>query len=183
MTSPVYRAPMRSRRDDVDVRATIERALRLGLCGFGGELRPGPPNVGAAVKSAERRYDTRVARRIARFAEIEDGAFVWTRDGDLLYWLGRITGPWSYDASTAAAKVDLVHVRPCQWSTAPVLERDAPAAVVATFGRGGRNLQRIRDPAVGPATEEIWTTEPNNHCGIVLNDLDGIAQPAPSIRS
>ena len=30
----------------------------------------------------------------------------------------------------------------------PVLASEAPAAVLATFGRGGRNFQRIHDPTV-----------------------------------
>ena len=60
----VYRAPMRSPRADVDLEATIDRAKALGLCGFGG------------ATSA----DHRLARRIARFAEVDDGSFVWTRD-------------------------------------------------------------------------------------------------------
>ena len=41
----VYRAPMRSASDTVDPRATIERARRLGLCGFGQLVRePGELN-------------------------------------------------------------------------------------------------------------------------------------------
>jgi hypothetical protein len=64
---------MRSRRDGVDLQATIERAKAVGLCGFGGAKEPPP--------------DDRLARRIARFTEIDDGSFGWTRDADGLYWL------------------------------------------------------------------------------------------------
>ena len=74
MTVAVYRAPMRSRRDDIDVAATIERALKLGLCGFG-----------------EAANDSRIARRVERFADVEQGSFVWTRDPDGLYWLAAST--------------------------------------------------------------------------------------------
>jgi hypothetical protein len=137
----VYRAPMRSRSDDVDLRATIERARRLGLCGFG-----------QRVVDDEQRLD----RRVARFAAIDDGSYVWTRDTEGLYWLGRIAGPYFYDDDADAAAVDLVHVRPCGWLPEPVLESDAPAAVVATFGRGGRNFQQTHDAAVGRQTARIW---------------------------
>jgi hypothetical protein len=131
---------MRSRRDDVDPQAAVERALTLGLVGFGGAAEPGP--------------DDRLARRIARFADIEEGSFVWTRDADGLYWLGRIDGPYFYDDD--GESVDLVHVRRCRWLPRPLLEPDVPAAVLATFGRGGRNFQRTHDPRVGTETQRIW---------------------------
>jgi hypothetical protein len=138
----VYRAPMRTRRDDVDFGATIERARSLGLCGFGG----------AEVT------DDRLARRIERFRDVDDGSFVWTRDPDGLYWLGRITGPYFFDNDDAAAAVDLVHVRQCRWLSTPLLEPKVPAAVVATFRRGGRNFQQTHDPTVGAESERIWET-------------------------
>jgi hypothetical protein len=142
MTVAVYRAPMRSRRDDVDPAATIDRARRLGLCGFGGPKDPPPAD--------------RSARRIARFSEVDDGSFVWTRDPDGLYWLGRIDGPYFYDSDKAAAAVDLVHVRPTRWLSKPLLEPDVPGAVVATFRRGGRNFQQTHDAAVGAESQRIW---------------------------
>ena len=133
----VYRAPLRSRSDDVDPRLDVERALSSGLCGFG-----------------DRGHGSQLARRVERFAEVPDGSFVWTRDSDGLYWLGRIDGPYLYD--TDGAGVDLVHVRPCRWCDIPVVESACPAAVVATFGRGGRNFQQIHDDGVGEQTLRLW---------------------------
>lgn len=133
----VYRAPLRSRSDDVDPRLAVERALSSGLCGFG-----------------DRGHGSQLARRVERFAEVPDGSFVWTRDSDGLYWLGRIDGPYLYD--TDGAGVDLVHVRPCRWCDIPVVESACPAAVVATFGRGGRNFQQIHDDGVGEQTARLW---------------------------
>ncbi len=132
---------MRSRRDDVDFRATIERALALGVCGFGGPKKPS---------------DQRVARRIERFRDVDEGSFVWTRDTDGLYWLGRISGPYLYDSDDAAARVDLVHVRECDWLSTPLLEQAVPAAVVATFRRGGRNFQQTHDSSVGAESQRLW---------------------------
>lgn len=129
----VYRAPLRSRRDDIDPAATLARALSLGMCGFG----EAPQN------------------RVRRFAEAEDGSLVWTRDGDGLFWLGQIDGPYSYDPDGAV--VDLVHIRPCTWGPRPFTEAATPAAVVATYGRGGRNFQQIHHPAVGAQSQALWT--------------------------
>ena len=140
MAVAVYRAPMRSRRDDVDFGATIERARTLGLCGFG-----------SSGSSA-----ARLARRIERFRDVHRGSLVWTRDPDGLYWLGRITGPYFYDTDEAATAVDLVHVRECRWLTQPLLEPSVPAAVIATFRRGGRNFQQTHDSAAGAESKRLW---------------------------
>jgi hypothetical protein len=134
---------MRSRRDGVDPQASIERALALGLVGFGGDADPPPEDP--------------LARRIARFAAVEEGSFVWTRDANGHYWLGRVDGPYFYDDDGRA--VDLVHVRPCRWLSRPLLEHDVPAAVVATFGRGGRNFQQTHHPAVSDETQRIWDSK------------------------
>jgi hypothetical protein len=139
----VYRTPMRSRDDAVEPQATIDRARRLGVCGFGRRV------AGLAEQA-------RLTRRVARFAELEDGSFVWTRDADGWFWLGRISGPYCYDAEESAAAVDLVHVRPCKWLSTPTLEQDVPAGVVATFRRGGRNFQEIHHPSIGEQTQRIW---------------------------
>lgn len=142
--SGVYRAPMRSRDDAIDVQATIARALSAGVVGFG-----------EADVDADR-----LARRIERFTAIDDGAYVWTRDTDGLYWLGRVHGPYSYDR--AGAGVDLVHVRPCRWAPRPLSEAKIPAAVAQTFGRGGRNFQQTHGRDVVHETARIWTRMSEN---------------------
>ena len=132
----VYRAPMRSRSDDIDWAATVDRAVSLALVGFG--------DIG------------RTDRQIARFAAVDDGSLVWMRDTAGFFRLGRIDGPYRFDED--GADVDLVHVRPCTW-TGPIAEHRVPAAVLATFARGGRNFQQTRDPAVGPESEAVWDSQ------------------------
>lgn len=139
----VYRAPMRSRGNAIDSRATFDRARRLALCGFG--------QVVGNLAEQER-----LARRVDRFAAAADGSLVWTRDQDGLFWLGRIDGPYFRDDSPDAPAVDLVHVRRCSWLTEPLLEPEVPAAVVATFRRGGRNFQQIHHASVRQETQQIW---------------------------
>ncbi|ADB29470.1 hypothetical protein Kfla_0346 [Kribbella flavida DSM 17836] len=156
MSPQVYRAPLRSRRDEVPAGLAVDRALSEGVCGFGGALIPPPPDLDAAVEGLTSTYDERAGRSLRRFADVPDGAFVWTREPDGLYHLGRLTGPWRYDDSPAAAAADLVHVRPCEWLERAFAETDVPAGTAYTFSRGGRNFQRIRDPQVEDATAALW---------------------------
>lgn len=139
-----YRAPMRSRLPSVDASLAVDRALSLGLVGMGGRLTSAPGTVAEAAQRTAEEYDERAARRLERFAAMPDGSEVWTRDPDGPFHRGTVAGPWSYDASPAAYDADLVHVRPCRWDTEPREEHQLPLAVAATFRRGGRNFQRIR---------------------------------------
>ena len=136
MTDPVYRTPLRSRRDDVDHAAAVERALRLGVVGMGEAT------------------DERAERRLDRFAAAPVGAFVWTRHPDGRTYVGRLTGPLRHDAGGAA--VDLVNVRDCDWGGPPVDPSLVPAAVAQTFARGGRNLQQIHPGDVEAQTASLW---------------------------
>jgi hypothetical protein len=147
---------MRSRRVDVAERAGVERALALGLCGVGGEVHPAPTSLAQALAAADARFGERLARRIERFAAAPVGAFVWTRDVDGLFWLGRIAGGWRYDDAPAAHEVDLVHVRACEWLDLPVEEAKVPPGVLATFARGGLNWQRIHAADAAPLTVRLW---------------------------
>jgi hypothetical protein len=147
---------MRSRRDDVDHALAVERALDLGLCGVGGILPRTPRALGEALALTEETYDERTARRLERFAAAPEGAFVWTRDGDGLFWLGRITGEWHYDPDDRAVEADLVHVRSCAWARHPVATDAVPAAVSATFARGGRNFQQTHHQDVAAESEKVW---------------------------
>jgi hypothetical protein len=155
-TPPVYRAPMRSHRDDIADGAAVRRALREGVCGIGGAVDPAPDDLDEAVALVERAHGERTARRLARFARIPDGAFVWSRDDGGAYRLGRLSGPWRYDGSAAARDADLVQVRDCAWLPVPVPEQDVPAGTLRTFARGGRHLQQTHDPMIGEQTLAVW---------------------------
>ncbi|KAB7759286.1 hypothetical protein MPHL21000_03460 [Mycolicibacterium phlei DSM 43239 = CCUG 21000] len=177
----VYRAPMRSRRDGLDPQAALERALGRGLVGFGEAGVDGPAALERLARRVERfaavpdgsfvwTRDTDGRYRLGgggggyrhrvgqRFAAVPEGSFVGARDPAGRYRLGRVDGPYRYDDDPAAVDVDLVHVRPCVWVADAVSEADVPAAVVATFGRGGRNFQRTHDPDVGAQTARLWAT-------------------------
>ncbi|MBJ8345128.1 GAF domain-containing protein [Antrihabitans sp. YC2-6] len=151
----VYRLPMRSRRPDVVPEDTFDYARKVEICGSGGQLDDAPPDLEEALSAMSEKYDERTARRLERFARLPDGSFVWTKS-DGWYFLGRIDGPWRYDDSAPALRVDLVHVRPCSWVADALPEPAVPSAVVATFARGGRNFQEIHHTDVLNHTRRLW---------------------------
>ena len=85
-----------------------------------------------------------------------EGAFVWTRGADGGYRLGRISGPWRFDDSHTAHRAGIQHVRPAEWLARRFGEHEVPAAVAATFARGGRNFQRTHDADAERRTAELW---------------------------
>jgi hypothetical protein len=141
VSAPVYRAPMRARAIDVDRGAGAAFGLERGLVGIGDD------------------QGAKAERMLRRFAELPDGTFVWTWTDDRFH-LGKIDGPWRYMDDAQARAVGIHHVRPAVWLERPFGEDEAPAAVVETFARGGRNLQRIRSEAAERRTAELW----NKHC-------------------
>ncbi|WP_101846880.1 GAF domain-containing protein [Zhihengliuella sp. ISTPL4] len=152
----VYRVPMRSHDDAVPRGLAVERALTVGVCGMGGRLDRAPRSLAAALAAVDARYGERAAGRLERFAAVPEGAFVWTRDEDGLFWLGCLVGPWRYDDDPAAAEADLVHVRDCRWRGRPVDASAVPPGVTATFARGGRNGQRIHAAGTGNLSALLW---------------------------
>jgi hypothetical protein len=136
----VYRAPMRARDLDLPPGRGAEHGLARDLVGIGGDASRGEKG----------------ARLLHRFALVPEGSFVWTRATDGRYHLGRIRGPWRYDASPDARATGIVHVRPATWLDRSFDESGVPAAVAATFARGGRNFQRTRDEAAERETERLW---------------------------
>lgn len=136
--TPIYRAPMRARDRDTPQGEGAEICIERGVVG-----------IGAA-------NDERSARRLHRFAEVPDGAFVWTRTRDGAYRLGRLAGPCRDDGRAAAQAVGLSHVRPAEWLDHPFGDDEVPPAVAATFARGGRNFQRIHDETAEWLTASLW---------------------------
>lgn len=133
----IYRAPMRSRTLELPAGVGAEYGLQQGVVGIG-------PGAGPKAE-----------RMLRAFAELPDGTFVWTRDTAGLFHLGRIAGPLREDA-VAASQVGLPYVRPADWLGRPFGPDEAPADVVATFARGGRNLQRTHSASAERRTAELW---------------------------
>ena len=133
--NPVFRAPMRARAHGAPAGAGADHGVAHGIVGIG---------------------DTAEAR--SRFAAVPDDAFVWTRDTDGTYWVGRLAGPLRPADLAAHDAAGLTHVRAADWLDRPFGEDDVPAGVAATFARGGRNFQRTHGDAVERRTAELWAS-------------------------
>lgn len=149
-----WRAPMRSRVLDLPPGTEAADAVARGRCAIGGVVAPAPESLDEALAAVADRHGERFAARLRRFAALPERTFVWTREADGCYRLGRLAGPWRYEADHE--ELDLPHARPARWLDDRLAEEDVPPSVAETFGRGGRNLQRIHDPDAGPASAALW---------------------------
>lgn len=104
-------------------------------------------------------------RMLARFVDLPEGTFVWTRTGPDEFQLGRISGPWRRDESAAAVDVGIVHVRPASWLARAFSGGEVHAAVAATFARGGRNFQRTHSEEAERLTAELWRQDSEEGSG------------------
>ncbi len=147
---------MRARDRDLPAGAGAEHALARGIVGIGDALDPPPATLVEALAAAASAHGPKAARMLRRFVALPAGTLVWTRTARGAYRLGRIGGPWRYDDSLAARRVGIHHVRPATWLDRPFGEHDVPAAVAATFARGGRNLQRINDESAERSSAELF---------------------------
>ncbi|MCW3039995.1 MAG: hypothetical protein JWM31_1900 [Solirubrobacterales bacterium] len=154
--APIYRAPMRARDRDAPEGAGPAFGLAHGLVGTGDALDDVPAALDEAVAAAADRHGEKAGRMLRRFAAVPEGAFVWTRQADGAYRLGRLAGPWRYQDTAAARDVGIHHVRPADWLEHPFGEDEVPAGVAYTFGRGGRNLQRTHDADAERETAALW---------------------------
>jgi hypothetical protein len=156
VSAVIVRAPVRSRTVDVPPGAGADFAVGRGLVGIGEALDRPPRSLAEAILALTNIYGDKSGRMLARFADLPDGVFVWTRQQDGVYRLGRICGGWRYEDSAAARLVGIHHVRPAVWAPARFDEATVPEAVARTFARGGRNLQQIHDPSVEQQTLDLW---------------------------
>src|SRR4051812_20973968 len=103
---PIYRAPMRARDRDLPAGAGADHGLAHGLVGIGDTLATtAPATFAEAVRAAGVEHGEKAARMLQRFAELPEGTFVWTRASTGAFHLGRIAGPWRYDAGDEARAV------------------------------------------------------------------------------
>lgn len=161
MSEPIYRAPMRARDLELPDGAGATFGLEHGVVGIGDALSRVPDDLDDAVSLADAEHGAKAARMLERFADLSDGTLVWTQEAPGVFRLGRLTGAWRYDDSPGARAVGIHHVRPTDWLGESLTEPDVPPAVVATFARGGRNLQRTHNAEAERRTAALWAGRSN----------------------
>lgn len=147
---------MRSRTREAPPGAGAEFALARGLVGIGEPVDVSPAGLAEAVLLVTQSHGVRAGKMLSGFAGVPEGTFVWTRQVDRDYRVGRIWGPWRYETSRAAQEVGIPHVRPAVWSPRHFGEGDVPPGVARAFARGGRNFQRAHDLEAERRTAEHW---------------------------
>jgi hypothetical protein len=109
MARPIFRAPTRSCVRDAPAGAGAEFAIAHGLVGIGEGVNGRPRSIAEAILAVAQAHGEKTGRMLARFAGLPDGTFVWTRQLDGGYRLGRIGGAWRYDDSSAARQAPEPH--------------------------------------------------------------------------
>lgn len=119
--------------------------------------------MGDAARAVEGSYPRKgnLVRRFGENAQIGD--YVWHLDASGRYRLCRIDGPYRYDGSDQAKRVDCHHVRDVEWArdndpATPGLNDSAvPGGVIRAFGGGpGQEFVRIHDEAARRFTPHLW---------------------------
>jgi hypothetical protein len=93
-------------------------------------------------------------RRLGRDAQV--GEFIWTRDTYGRYLLGRISGPYRYDASKVAIALDVVQTRRVDWAPEPLNDLDVPGGVIRSFVGTSQSFSRIWDEGARRFTPHLW---------------------------
>ena len=147
----LWRAPLRSRKDGVDHHAQIDHCLAAGVFGIGWPVHPSPSTPEEALEAARTQWshDPGAERALRRLLSAADGDIVWTQGLDRHYLVGEVAGPWRYDNSPAAERVDAHQLRDVRWAPEPLLDAEVPGAVIRAFSRQGSAFERIHnEPAL-----------------------------------
>ena len=152
----IYRAPMRARSFDSGLFQGARLGTERGIVGIGEPLRETPETLDQAIRALAAKHSEKSARMLSRFAGLPEGTLVWTRTDEDVFRLGELSGPWWYDDSEAAGRTGIHQVRSAIWIPGAFDPESVPPAVLETFRRGGKNLQRIRDEDAEVASNRLW---------------------------
>ena len=158
----IWRAKLRSGLPGVDHAEQLRHCLSGGLIaiGWGAKLPTGSSLddvCGWIERSPAPSWGRRAAQTVRRFgAEAKIDEFIWTRDTESHFRLCRIAGPYRFDASPAAVKVDSYQVRPVEWAPGHMDDLDVPGAVVRAFVGSSDSFSRIHDLSARMLTPYLW---------------------------
>lgn len=99
----------------------------------------------------------RAALTINRFAnEAQVNELIWVRNRGGLFRVCQLRGPWKFDNSESARRVDIHQVRTVAWSKREFTSLEVPGAVVRAFAGRQASFQRIWDKDARAYSVELW---------------------------
>jgi hypothetical protein len=157
----LWRTKLRSTLEGIDHAAQVAHCVDGGLIGIGWRMDDLGPDT--TLDEACRRIEdtpgwgSKPAQTVRRFgAQASIGDWVWTRDTHGRYLLCRITGPYRYDGSDAARRVDVHQVRDAVWAPRPLNDLEVPGGVIRCFIGVGSSFSRIGDQSARELTPYLW---------------------------
>lgn len=162
---------------------TADFCFQNGIAGFGWPVGEAPTNAAHYRTLAEEKYETEPQGRgadpdtqwsgnfdrLVDLMQIKD--LIWIRNGQGVYFLGRVTSNWRYEGGTEYVRADTVNVRSVEWVS--VGQADAvPGGVRNCFSVRGRTLQRINGDTVERISKKIFNDASGNQVYEV--DLNGL---------
>lgn len=103
-------------------------------------------------------------------ASMAIGDLVWIRNTQGVYHLGKVRGPWKYEASSEARAVDILNTRHVDIAEVGV-ESHVPGRVIASF-KSARTVQRINNDITLAASVLIWNKLTDDHLSVSLPSSD-----------
>lgn len=159
----IWRTKLRSLKPGVVHSDQVAHCIDRGLVGIGWgveELPSGTPlaDVLAAIRSKdERGWGRQAASTVRLFGEeAAKGDFIWTRDLAGRFRLARITGPYRYENSAKAKKVDTHQVRKVDWAEDALGDLEVPGAIIRAFSGTSTSFSRMWNTGARIYTAWIW---------------------------
>ena len=151
----IYRLPLRSQKEGgVPHDQQVEHCLRNGISAVGWGVEGG--GLEEVLTQIEETYDRRGRQTVERFANAPTGSLIWTLHTDGTYRVGELAGPWRYDASAEAERLDCHQVRDTRWAPKRLLSSEIPGAVVRSFSQRGSSFSRIHDEAAQRYSHRLY---------------------------
>ena len=105
------------------------------------------------------RWGRSAASQIRAFGEeVSPGDFIWSRDVEGKYLLGKFAadGGWEFQTGARNHRLDLHQLRPVSWARRRLEPDEAPGSVVRSFSGYTRAFQRIHQGGIAEATRDFY---------------------------
>jgi hypothetical protein len=152
----IWRLPLRSQREGgVPHDEQVEHCLSKGLSAVGWGVRKSG-DLEEVLTQVEALYNRLGRQTVERFANAPIGSLIWTMHTDGTYRIGELVGPWRYDDSSEAERLDCHQVRETYWAPAKLLSSEVPGAVVRCFSQRGSSFSRIHDESARAYSHRLF---------------------------